>query len=305
MEWYWILLIVVGSILVLFILFTLIVSLGLVHYVCRPKFYPRDMAHKYDVEKGILPKIDLLERKDVIIKMSDGYEIHGDISHIGDGKKFVIFCHGYSWNREGQLKYAQHYAEMGYSVLLYDHRGHGDNKRRAVTMGYLEHRDLHEIIAWLRKEEGEDIEIGVMGESMGAATVVLEMEYDDNLAFVHADCPYSSLYELFGYLIKRMHLPSYLLKTSSLFMKMLHGYWFTDVQPKMNVIKSKTPLLLITGENDTFIPPIESQLIYDNKKEGYREIHTFPNAEHARSYETDTPRYVKIMEDFLENIKEK
>lgn len=303
MAWYWILCIVLASLIVLILLLSLGVCLGLVRFLSHPHLYSRAETKKYDEDKGILKYIDLLKREDVEIKMSDGYIIHGDISYIGNRKKFVICAHGYTVNRENQLKYAQEYARLGYSVLLYDHRGEGDNKRVPITMGYLEQRDLHEIIQWLYQREGSDIEIGIHGESMGAATVLLVLKYNDPLKFAVADCPYSSLNDLFPYQMKCMHVPSILLKPSSALLKMIHGYSFDMISPADNASESKVPLMLITGDHDGFIPPEESQIIYDHKKCGYKELHFVKDADHAMAYTTDPVKYAEYLKEFLAKVE--
>ena len=230
--------------------------------------------------------------------------IHLEKSIHPNSKGIVLFAHGYTWTREGMLKYAQEFYEMGYSVILYDERGHGDNKRVACTFGYNESEDQNEICDYIRKEYGKEAKLGLLGESLGAATTLLTMGKRDDLSFVVADCPYSSLNEFFVPLLKANKLPCFILPFSSLFCKLIHHYWFKDISPKDAIREKKTPLLLITGNNDNLIPCIESQWIYDNKKEGIKELCFMEGADHAMAYRQNPVKYREVLDAFLKRVEE-
>lgn len=303
MKWFWILLIIVSALLFLYIFYITFMAFYLVHYVAYPKRKNRNDAYKEDIE--YLNSIDNLKREPITFTMSDSYIINGDISLNGNSNKFIILCHGFSWNREGMLKYAQIFYKLGYSILLYDHRSHGDNIHNDVTMGYKEKEDLHEIILSLYNKYGNDIEISLFGESMGAATVLLELEYNDKISFAVCDCPYCDLNELFEYKCKQLFLPKCILKLSTKINKKYHGYKFKDISPLNSSKDSKVPLLLITGNKDDFIPKEHSQKIYNAKKFGYKEIHYFNGAKHARSYKKDPVLYEQLVINFINRIYEK
>ena len=305
MAWYYILLIVLASLLLLVLLiFYVAIPLYLVQYMSYPKRWNRDETHKNDLDDGLLDGEEQLERKPLELKMSDGYLLHGDISLQGDKKKFVILCHGYSANRECELKYALMFYSLGYSIVLYDHRSHGDNVRKDVTMGYKEAKDLHEVICWLKREYGEDIFLGLQGESMGAATVLQVVQYHDKIDFICEDCGYGDVSKLFNYLIRHMmHLSPFFVPMCDFYMKLLHGYHMKEASPLTYIKGSKIPLLVIHGECDTFIPKEHAEDIY-KAFEGYKEIHFIPNAEHAASLKTDRVEYRKILTDFVKKVEQ-
>ena len=62
------------------------------------------------------------------------------------------------------------------------------------------------------------------------------------------------------------------------------------------------PLCLIHGESDTLIPVSHAEKIKTATR-GYCEVHTFPGAEHARSFLTDEPRYLRILTDFIQKVE--
>ena len=68
--------------------------------------------------------------------------------------------------------------------------------------------------------------------------------------------------------------------------------------------EKKTPLLLITGNNDNLIPCIESQWIYDNKKEGIKELYFMEGADHAMAYRQNPVKYREVLDTFLKRVEE-
>ncbi len=304
MAWYYILLIVLAVILGLALLVCfVIIPMFLVRYMSYPKRYTREESHKAEKEHGLLEGEEALERKPFSLKMEDGYEIHGDISLNGDGKKFVILCHGYSVNRECSLKYAMMFYRLGYSIVLYDHRSHGDNIHKDVTMGYKEAHDLHEIIAYIRKNYGEDIFLGLQGESMGAATILQVVQYQDNIDFLAEDCGYSSIRKLFGYLIRhQMHLSPFFLPMCDFYMKLFHGYHMKEASPITYIKGCEIPLFVAHGEGDAFIPNDHSEDIYQAFS-GYKVKYLFPGAEHACSAQSDPVRYEEVLSEFVRKVE--
>lgn len=304
MEWYFILAIVVGALLVFFLfVFYFLIPFGLVQYMSYPKRWNRKESHIEDEKKNLLIGEEKLKREPFEVKMSDGYLIHGDISLQGNEKKFVILCHGYSVNRESAIKYAVLFYSLGYSVVVYDHRSHGDNVHKDVTMGYKESKDLHEIILWLKAKYGEDIFLGLHGESMGSATILQAVKYNDKIDFICEDCGYSDLRKLFIYLVRHMtHLSPFFIPMCDVYMKLFHRYHMKDASP-IGYIKGCTiPLLVIHGEKDTFIPNDHSEDIYQAFS-GYKEKHIFPGAEHAESLLSDREKYKQILETFVHKIE--
>ena len=63
-----------------------------------------------------------------------------------------------------------------YSLLLYDHRGCGNNGSEYVTLGLWEAVDLDRIVSRLFKKFGT-VNIFLWGRSMGAATIIHYLHY--------------------------------------------------------------------------------------------------------------------------------
>jgi len=104
-----------------------------------------------------------------------------------------VMAHGITENRANMLKYASILEDCGCDMLLYDHRGHGKSDGDQLTGGYYEGKDVLEAVKFLQKEKGlSPKQIGLIGESWGAAAVLIAASQNDQLGFVLAESPYSS-----------------------------------------------------------------------------------------------------------------
>lgn len=111
-----------------------------------------------------------------------------------DGDCGVILLHGHTGSRYGMLKYAPLFWPRGCDLMLYDHRHHGASAGVYGTYGYYEKLDALAALAWFEQRSGlPAAQIGVLGESYGAATALQLAPLAPDLAFVAADSPYEDL----------------------------------------------------------------------------------------------------------------
>lgn len=111
-----------------------------------------------------------------------------------EGDCGVILLHGHTGSRYGMLKYAPLFWPLGCDLLLYDHRFHGASTGDHGTYGFYERRDALAALAWLQQRTGlQADQIGLLGESYGAATALQAGPLAPDLAFVAADSSYRDL----------------------------------------------------------------------------------------------------------------
>jgi fermentation-respiration switch protein FrsA (DUF1100 family) len=269
----------------------------LVHFLSYPKRFTGELTHRVDEEKGLLVGTEVLERTPVAIPLSDGLALQGDLSLHPQAKGIVILTHGYTWTREGDLKYAKIFYSLGYSVLMYDLRSHGKNPHKDCTMGYKEGKDLHEIILWVRKTYGEATPIGLHGESLGAAVSLLVLAYQDPLSFVISDSAFASLEELVRYQLKERHLPRCLVPLCSGLLKIGHGYRLKDVSPEKALADSKVPVLVVQGACDTLIPSSHAYRLKAANPSCTLKL--FPGCDHTQEVIAYPTEYEMVLKQFL------
>ncbi|MGM0431983.1 MAG: alpha/beta hydrolase [Spirochaetota bacterium] len=238
-----------------------------------------------------------------------GYTLRGVYQRGSDPRKTVVFAHGHTWSWHGQVKYFPLYTQRGYTIIAYNHRFHGDSGGPNCTAGYFEKHDLQNVVAWARKQFPETQVLGIMGESMGAATALQYMPLDTELSFVHADCPYSDMYELYDYQLKRRWIPkplrrailarcrTYLLKKAQ--------FDLLDVSPQQAIMQSPAPLLLIHGAADRYVPTEMSRSMFHRRKDtAPTTLALIPEATHAQAYLTAPAMYKQQTDAFLNSVEQ-
>ena len=287
-----------------FALFTIFISKMMADKMCHPKHYKTKEEKDQELAAcGEIDGINEYQRTPIEFTMPDGYIIHGDYS-LNNPKKFVICMHGHISNRNASVKYSYAFYRLGYSLVFYDHRSHGDNARDYVTMGYREHLDALEIIKQVRNKFGSDIEIGLFGCSMGGATALLCATKDLSLSFIVSDCAFASIEDLVRGFVKQHHsIAAFHLPLTNHFLKKKYHFSFKDSSPK-DTLKEKhdVPILFIHGAKDDFVYPENAQLLYSNNN-GPKRLEIFENANHCGSITSDKNRYYKVIEEFIKEYK--
>ena len=302
MDWYWIVLIIVASlILIAFTFFVIVISNHMFKSFIWPRCCTREWQIEYFKELG-RPSYDYLSREPFELTLRDGYVLHGDIS-LNDPHKFMILCHGHGSTREGSVKYADiYYKQLGYSIVLYDHRGHGDNERVPCLMGYNESQDLVEVIHYVKERFG-DVTIGLHGTSLGGATVLMSTKYQQEAKFIIADCPYASIKMFASDFVKKHKSFTFpLIQVLELRFKKNCKISYKDMDVAASIVNNEIPVLFLHGAKDQLIPPYHSDILFKNNK-GPKEQHIFPNGTHGESVFCDPEEYVDTVSSFIKRYE--
>lgn len=220
--------------------------------------------------------------------------------------KFIILVHGISVGYVGSLKYLDIFLKQGFNVLIVHQRRHGKSEGKYSTYGYFEKHDINLWINYLLNRFGNDIIIGLHGESMGAGTAIETIPLNPHIKFVIEDCGYSDLYELMKYEVscysnKISYYPLLLaLNITNLIIKYKAKFKFQDVSP-INIVKNTNiPIMFIHGNKDTFVPWYMCEDLYNSKINGIRELLLVDGAAHTESIQINKNIYFKKVSDFIE-----
>ncbi|SOC40035.1 alpha/beta hydrolase [Ureibacillus acetophenoni] len=174
-----------------------------------------------------------------------------------ESSKWAIVVHGYTSNAAKMTRYVRNFHEQGYHVLAPDLRGHGDSEGDYIGMGWHDRLDL---IQWIDEviKKDPNAEILLFGVSMGGATVMMASgeELPSNVKVIVEDCGYSSVSEVFTYQLDDLFgLPEFpIINAASTVANFRAGYDLYEASAVEQVAKSKTPMLFIHGDADTFVP---------------------------------------------------
>lgn len=241
------------------------------------------------------------------ITSTHGYEIY---AHYYQAKEFtgqyVLFNHGYNFPYASAFKYLSLFLDRGINVLVPDHRYCGKSGGNAITFGYYEHQDS---ILWIDKLEviakDEGILspiIGVMGESMGAATAILIAKNDKRIKFCIADCSFSSWDAILKYQCRQKY-GKWMLTVVPLVEWMIERELkleMKEVDIEKAIKEVNVPTLLIHGKDDLYVPLEMARKLHQANP--YTKLFIQAGAKHAESVAVDYATYKQQINTFLDEI---
>ena len=282
------------------VLFILLLGFALAFYSLHIRRQSLPQARKWQEGHYSLDFYDALEKQDYTVPSYDGYILHVQklVNPKAEGR-YVILSHGYTDNRFGALKYAKVYLDLGFHVIVYDLRGHGENKKSLCTYSVRESRDLDALARDTRARYPDARVLGIHGESLGAATTVASLKYAPPVDFAAADCGFSEIGSVMRAGLVKMHLPGVLIGLAGIFHKLLCGFRYKQMRPIDALKDSRTPILFLHGAQDDFILPSHSEAMYA-AAQGEKAIRFFEGADHAASVLTAPEAYAETVKSFLE-----
>ena len=245
---------------------------------------------------------DDLAEPEYTVEGDGGYLLHAQLLRNSEPTdRYVIISHGYTDNRMGSLKYARLYLDLGYNCIIYDLRGHGENEPAPTTYGIREARDLLCVIEDTRERYPRIAQLGIHGESLGAATTVMSLAYGPAIDFAVADCGYASIEAVLRHGYEMAGVPAFLFDLADLGCRMRYGFALKDARPIDALDGNSAPILFVHGAADSFILPENSQLMYE-RAQGVRAIHLIDGVEHAESALVAPELYREYLEEFLSQL---
>ena len=291
--------------IILAALCALFVALGffLADFSMKIRRQTLEQARQWQSEHYDISWYDTIKKQDYTVKSYDGYVLHAQkIFNSQPTDRYVLISHGYTDNHIGSLKYTRMYLDLGFNVILYDLRGHGENEPTFCTYSIRERRDLEALIRDSRARYPEAKLFGIHGESLGSATSIAVLEYKPPIDFVVADCGFSEITTVMQSGLRGMHLPAWLVHWASVCAKVRFGYYYHQMRPIDSLKDNQIPILFIHGDKDDFIIPAHSQKMQQATK-GYSELHLIPGATHAASILTAPEDYKRYVREFLRKIE--
>ena len=255
------------------------------------------------LDKSIYENYDF---EDVSITSKDNLILKGHIIEpFKESNKFIILVHGYSANYHVHMPFVPLFIKKGFNILLVDERNHGESEGDFPSYGYFEREDLDLWINFIEKRKGPNLFLGLHGQSMGGATVLMCGAKNPKVKFIIADCAYSSAKAIIKDQIKKVKFipftPVYYILRKKV--KRLYNFDLNDINPIDDILTSKTPILFIHGEADKYVPFKMSVEMFNKHNNPKDKLLIVKNAVHLTSYDTEKEGYERIIDEFLENIE--
>ena len=237
----------------------------------------------------------------VSVTSFDGLTLRGVYYEYSPDSPVELLFHGYQGTAERDLSGGvERCFALGRSVVLIDHRGSGKSDGHVLTFGAKERKDCLTWIDFATQKFGKERPLIIGGISMGAATVLLAAgeELPENVVCVMADCGYSSAEEIIKKVVREMRLPADMVYPFIKLGAKLFGKFNIDEASPIEAVKhSKTPIVFLHGDADTYVPYEMSARMYEAcaSKKKLVPIH---GAGHGLAFPVDKQAYIQGLKDF-------
>ncbi len=187
--------------------------------------------------------------------------IPADESQAADNSSAIVMVHG--WNASRTNGFNQHFLDLaqalhqsGFTVLMIDLRGHGQSGDSRFTFGRLERRDVLAAIDYLLARGHQPGKIGLLGTSMGAASVIAAAAENQAVGAVVTDSLFAEIYPVIkGLWASKSGLPQIFLYPTRWMFRLENGYDIASSRPIDEIGQiAPRPLLMIHCQVDTDVP---------------------------------------------------
>jgi uncharacterized protein len=169
----------------------------------------------------------------------------------------VVYLHGVADNRASSRGPAERLTALGFDVIAYDSRAHGDSEGQFCTYGYYEKQDLQRVIDAIDRRP-----IVVIGTSLGAAVALQAAAEDARIDAVVAAESFSDLRTVATERAPRF-LPSVLVRRAFAEAEARGRFDVDEVSPVRAAARINVPVMIVHGAVDRETPPEHSRRIYD------------------------------------------
>lgn len=216
----------------------------------------------------------------------------------------LIALHGKGSNKSDIAKFTKIFSALGFNVLAYDQRHHGESDGSYTTYGHYESYDVSAAIDFLASKNINTKRLGIAGESFGAATSIMAAEIEPRIKFVIADSSYTSMSNAIKDNALRMnHLPHYPIPDMGFAIAALiadFNPW--QVTPIESIKKLKQPTLIVHCDLDVWAYPKYAKELYEASDQSISQYKMYESCRHVQAYDMYTQDYTQLVENFLTKI---
>lgn len=255
------------------------------------------------------PDQEGLDYEEIWFKSRDGLKLHGWFIPAADGpgKATIIMGHGHGASKVSDLHYAAFFKRGGYSVFMFDFRGHGQSDGpRGTSMGYWERYDVAGAVDWLL---GRSLsQIGMFGISMGGAIAILAAAENPQIKAVVVDSPYAHLRRSIAAEIDNISIvPLWAARPLGWWayrmMAQHHRFPWREGNPAEVVERiSPRPLFIMHGQQDRLTRVENAHILYHHARQP-KELWIQPGIGHVAGYEVYGAEYEQRVLQFLDKVK--
>ena len=214
----------------------------------------------------------------------------------------IIYVHGFQAERSWLLSQARFMIDEGYGALLLDLRNSGESDGDTTYFGAKEWHDVEGAINYLSTRPKVNMSLlGIMGRSMGGGVVIRAQAELGVFKFVIAQSTFTSVPELVDQVVPlSTGLPSFPFAPLIVFFGSKQTGIDVNAVNSVEQLQrfSGTPILVMHGTEDDWIPFTQGQALYETANEP-KQFYAIEGARHFPVLDTDPEGIKKVLLDFV------
>ena len=232
----------------------------------------------------------------------DGVPIEGWFMD-SPGTRTILVLHGAGSVRDNflNMEVGRILYQHSYDLLMFDFRAHGGSGGEVSSIGDLETRDIAGALAYLK---GRGVtQVGAIGWSMGAATLINVAPSHPEIAAIVADSTFASLMSIVGSERERFGAPAFFDPGIILMTRLMYGIDLAANQPQRAITQlGNRPILLIHAAGDPLIPASNSEEIARaGAANPNLQLWIVPTIGHVASFSTNEEQYMEKVIHFFDS----
>ena len=195
-------------------------------------------------------------------------------------KPAIVYLHGIGDNRDSSTGVIDRFVRRGFTVVVYDSRGHGRSAGEGCTYGFFEKQDLRRVL----DQAAIDRAIAI-GHSLGGAVALQAAAIDPRIIGVVSVSTFADLRSIATERAPFVFTRGSINRAFKL-AEQQGGFSVDAASPLSAAPRIKAPVLLIHGAADSKTPPSHSQRVFDALT-GPKRLILVPGAGHNQSLQSE------------------
>ena len=244
--------------------------------------------------------------EDVTFPSRDGIVLKGWWFGIGGADRAAVIVHGRGRNRVNsdfmEAAIARLLLVHGYSVLLFDLRGHGESGGTRYTLGIEEPRDiLAAIDLAAEKADIERTRVAIIGESLGGGSLLMTLKADPSIGPIVTDSAFADANTVVAEsATKYTNLPPWFTPGIVLMARLFLGLDISQITPaKVVAAHPEHAFLFIQCTDDTTVPLHHGLDLKAASRNPRTELWVVPGSEHVTAFATHPDEWAQHVLTFL------
>jgi uncharacterized protein len=272
-----------------------------ISYVIADRF---THAERHPIGRG--PQVAAATHEDIALRTSDGLTLRGWFFPVR-GDRAAILVHGRHANRAEYQGRLEHIADFliadGFSVLLFDLRGHGDSDGDRFSLGQFERLDVASAIDFVANRGFPENRVALLGISLGAGTAIQELLLHPKVGALISDSSYTDAATIVGEKLQQeAGVPGWFTPGGFLMSRIFFGLDLDQVRP-IEIVRShpERPILFIHCDTDGLIPVHHAQDLRAASANAASTLWIAHGCEHAAASDLHLAEYRTRVTAFLDS----